>query len=284
MTGVPGCPWRASTALSMVSPSVGLAVDLEDQVAGQDARGVGRGADHRGDHLEPLGVLVDLDGHADAAELALDLLLERLPLRGVDVGRVRVEVGEHPPQGALHQLAAGDGPDVVLLDLLDGVDEDAVQLRDLVLGLGPLAGLPAEQRDRADHHDRVEVPSRHEIGALPGGFGCRIGSDRRRIGVTARAEGRVSTPFVSLHSSLSSRAEASSPISPRSPHSRATVSRESAGRATRSGQPNPHLPDPPDRRPLPAPPIAGRVGTPVACTTLHRQDGLRPVGGLSGSN
>ena len=38
-----------------------------------------------------------------------------------------------------------DRADVVDLDLLHGVDEQAVELEHLVLGLGPLRGLPAEQ-------------------------------------------------------------------------------------------------------------------------------------------
>ncbi len=130
--------------MSIVRPSVDVAVDLHDDVAGHHAAGVGGGADHRGDDLEALGVVVDLDRHPDAAELPLDLPLERLPLRRVDVGRVLVEVAEHPPQGRLHQLAPADRADVVLLDLLDGVDEDPVELGHVVLRLRPLARLPGK--------------------------------------------------------------------------------------------------------------------------------------------
>ena len=101
--------------------------------------------------LQPAGLGVDPDLDADAAELALDLLAELLPFARVDERRVLVEVLEHPLEGALEQLAARDRPDVVGLDLLDGVDEEAVELEHLVLRLGPLRGLPAEQADRPDH-------------------------------------------------------------------------------------------------------------------------------------
>ena len=50
-----------------------LAIDLQDQVAGQDARLVGRRADHGGDHLEPVPLGVHPDTDPDPAESSFDL-------------------------------------------------------------------------------------------------------------------------------------------------------------------------------------------------------------------
>ena len=64
---------------------------------------------------------------------------------------MRVQVLQHAFQGTFEQLAARDRPDVIDLDLLDRVDEQAVQLEHFVLRLGTLRRLPAEQADRTDH-------------------------------------------------------------------------------------------------------------------------------------
>ena len=145
-----------------VHPFGRLSVDLHDEIARENARLVSRGPDHRRDDLEPVQLGVHADLNADAAETSLDLPLELPPLARVDERRVRVEVLEHPLQRALEQLAAIDGPNVVGLHLLDGVHEDAVKLHHLVLWLGAVAGLPAEQGDRADQGKGEQVPTWHE--------------------------------------------------------------------------------------------------------------------------
>ena len=82
-----------------------------------------------------------------------------LPFAGVDERGVRVEVLEHPLQGTLEQLATRDRADVIGLDLLHGVDEQPVELEHLVLGLGALRRLPAEQAERQQHGHGKDVPS-----------------------------------------------------------------------------------------------------------------------------
>ena len=112
---------------------------------------VGRRTDHGRDHSQPAALLVDTDLDADPAKLALDLAAKLPPLARVDVRRVRVEVLQHPLQGTLEQLAARYRADIIGLDLLDGVDEQAVELEHLIPGLGIQGGLPAQQTDGTDH-------------------------------------------------------------------------------------------------------------------------------------
>ena len=81
--------------------------------------------------------------------------LNCFPLAVAEVGRVLVEVLEHPLQCASEQLLAGDLADVVDFDLLDGIDEDAVQLHHLVLLVGA-ARLVAEERHRVDQNERQQ--------------------------------------------------------------------------------------------------------------------------------
>ena len=154
----------------------GGAVDLHDLVAGQDPGLVSRGAHHRRDHAQPAGLRVHADLDADAAELALDLLAELFPLAGVDERGMLVEVLEHSLQRALEQLPPRHGANVVGLDLLDGVDEEPVELEHLVLGLGSLRRLPAEQADRSDQRRGKHVPSwhRHVPLLVPGSHQCSV--------------------------------------------------------------------------------------------------------------
>ena len=142
-------------------PLGALPIDIQDEVARHDPGVISRGADHRRDHAEPLAVGVELDLNADPGVSAFDRLLERPPLVLGDELRVRVEVLEHPPEGALQQFAAVDRPDVGGFDLLDGVHEGAVKLHHLILRLRPLRGLPAEQRDGGDGGEHRQVPARH---------------------------------------------------------------------------------------------------------------------------
>ena len=73
-------------------------------------------------------------------------------------GGVRVEVLQHPFQGTLEQLAARYRTDIIGLDLLDGVDEQAVELEHLIAGLGIERGLPAKQANGTDHCKREISP------------------------------------------------------------------------------------------------------------------------------
>jgi hypothetical protein len=89
-------------------------VELDDQVAGLDAGAEGgRVLDGR-DHLDEAVLHADLD--AQAAELALGADLQFLEGFGVEVGRVRVEVGEHAVDGLGDELLVLDRLDVALLD------------------------------------------------------------------------------------------------------------------------------------------------------------------------
>ena len=82
--------------------------------------------------------------NADPAELALDLPAKLPPLAGVDVRGVRVEILQHPFERTFEQLAARYLTDIIGLDLLDGVNKQAVELKHLIAGLGIKRGLPAE--------------------------------------------------------------------------------------------------------------------------------------------
>ena len=80
----------------------GLAVDLEDDVAGQDARLVGGCAGHGANDREPAARLrVGADVDADTAELALARLGELLVFLGIDVGGMGIE----PFEAALNHVS-----------------------------------------------------------------------------------------------------------------------------------------------------------------------------------
>jgi hypothetical protein len=113
-----------------------LAVDLEDDVAGEDACLVGGGADHGADDGQKSAVLaVEADLDAGAAELALALLVELLVVARVDVRRVGVEALQPAVDHVLDQLAlavGGDVHDVLLPHLVEDVHHQAHQLVILV--------------------------------------------------------------------------------------------------------------------------------------------------------
>ena len=70
-----------------------------------------------------------------------------------------IQALEHSLQGVLEQLPARDRTDIICFDLFHGIDEEPVQLEHLVLGLGPLRRLPAEQAERHEHGHGKDVPS-----------------------------------------------------------------------------------------------------------------------------
>ncbi len=128
-----------------------FAVDFEDEVAGQDAGLVGGGADHGTDNGQLAAILpirADLD--ADAAELALALLLELLVLARRNVGRVRIEPFQPAVNHVLDELAFPvliDIHDVVLPDLVQHINHQADQFVILVL----LAGGSAVGDGQSEH-------------------------------------------------------------------------------------------------------------------------------------
>src|SRR5262249_15485962 len=145
----------------------GFAVDLEDDVAGHDAGLVGWGADHGADDGELttlLTVVADVD--ADAAELALGVLVELLVVAGVDVLRVRVEAFQPAVDHVLDELAFAVGVDVndvLLADLVEHVHEEANEFVVLVLlpGGGAVRHRQAQQGNGGDAQQPEQVPARH---------------------------------------------------------------------------------------------------------------------------
>ena len=86
--------------------------DRRDLIARLDARLRRRRALDRRDDLDvAILALADLD--AEPVELAPGVDLHLLVGLGVEEGRVRIELGEHAPHGALHQRALVDRLDVV---------------------------------------------------------------------------------------------------------------------------------------------------------------------------
>ena len=81
---------------------------------------------------------------------------------------MRVEVLEHSLKRGFQQLAPVDRPNVIRLNLFNGVDKDAVQFHRFILGLRPLAALPARQGDSGDQHARAHI-FRRGISAIPPG-------------------------------------------------------------------------------------------------------------------
>ena len=165
-------------ASSWLSPSVLLAVDLDDPVAGQHAAAIGRRAVQRAEH--PQIAVFHGNLNADAAELALHLGDETAQFLGADVAGIRVELADHAADGRLDQLPAIDRFDVVAIHLVNGVDQHLVRFKILVLGVGRwLLGRRgalgrrrrrgtepkgAQKKRQGPHRD--EIASRHELDSL----------------------------------------------------------------------------------------------------------------------
>ena len=152
-------PGQHIHGLVRAHPLGGRAVDLHDLVAGQHAGLVRRGAHHGGDDPQPPRLRINTNLDANPAELAFDLLAELFPFAGVDIRGMLVQALEHSLQGILEQFPARDRTDIIRFDLFHGIDKQPVQLEHLVLGLGPLRRLPAEQAECHDHGHGKDVPS-----------------------------------------------------------------------------------------------------------------------------
>ncbi|MNV49478.1 hypothetical protein D3C71_1414330 [compost metagenome] len=85
-----------------------LAVDGDDQIAGENARACGRGiVDRRNDfQAAVVGLLLQL--HADAFIGAVGLLIEGFGVFLVEIGAVRIQVQQQATDGGLHQLLVVD--------------------------------------------------------------------------------------------------------------------------------------------------------------------------------
>ena len=143
----------------------GGVADLDDQVAGLDA-GLGRGGALDGrDHLDEAVLGADLD--AQAAELALGVDLQFLEGVLVQIGRVRIQPGEHAADGVGDQLVVLDGLDVVGLDGAEDFAELAklVQRKDVAAGVAAFGqcGKAQAERNAGDGTDADEA-GRSEIG------------------------------------------------------------------------------------------------------------------------
>ena len=112
-------------------------VKLEDQIAGLDASAVrGRVLDRRNNFDQ---AILHADFDAQPTELALGTRLQILESVGVEVGRVRVEVGEHATDGMRDQFLVFDRLDIALLDGVEHLGEGA-QFLDRQIGPCRLLG------------------------------------------------------------------------------------------------------------------------------------------------
>jgi hypothetical protein len=100
-----------------------LAVDLGDDVVGQDTSSSGGRVVDRGHDLDEALLHRDLD--AKPAELAVGFGLHLLELVRAHIGRVRVKRGEHAVDGALDQFLLAGALDIVCAQLLEYVTEKA---------------------------------------------------------------------------------------------------------------------------------------------------------------
>ncbi len=92
----------------------------------------------------------DLDTEAEVTSL---LALAHLPvIVGAHEAGVRVQRLEHAADGAVHQAIRLRLADIVVLNCLQSVGEDAVLLIQLILGECPAAGEAAGERTK-DHHE-----------------------------------------------------------------------------------------------------------------------------------
>ena len=104
-----------------------LALDLDDPIAGLDARSIGGRAIDGAEDLQI--AVIDRNVNADAAEFVVHRAAELGQLLRADVGRVGIELAHHAADGGLDQLAAIDLFDVVSIDLIDRVGQQLDRAR-----------------------------------------------------------------------------------------------------------------------------------------------------------
>ena len=128
-----------------------LAVDLGDQVTGQNASLFGGRVEHRRDHLDEFVLHRDLD--AEAAIFTLCLGAHVRGILGVHEGGVRIERGQHAVDRVLDQLLVFGFLDIIGAHALEDVTED----RKLLVGVcaGRIRG----------HHEAVAGQDQHRGGA-----------------------------------------------------------------------------------------------------------------------
>ena len=114
-------------------------VDLENQVAGLEPGAVGRRILDRRDDFDQAVFHADFD--AESAELALRADLQVLVGVGVEIRRVRVEIGQHAADGVGDQLLVVDRFDVALLDRAENLGK-----RTQILNRQPVARIFVGQR------------------------------------------------------------------------------------------------------------------------------------------
>ena len=129
-----------------------LAVDVGDIVAGLDARAPRRRVLGRRDDLHH--AVLDRDGEAEAAVIAVRRGLQLVEVRPFLIARMRVERGKHSVDRALDQRLVVDRVDVVRLDPL----VDAHELLELLV-IGRVrgsegAGGDGHQGERSDERER----------------------------------------------------------------------------------------------------------------------------------
>ena len=132
-------------------------VELDDQVAGLQAGAERRGVLDRRDHLDETVLHADLD--AEAAELALRADLQLLERFLVEVGRMRVEAGQHAVDRLGDELLVLDRLDVVRLDRA----EDLGERTQLVHRQRELRGLALRDRGEVEReHDPGQHSDQHQ--------------------------------------------------------------------------------------------------------------------------
>ena len=138
-----------------------LAVQMRDEVVGLQACLGGRRVVDGGDDLHHARALLHCHLDAEAAELAARLHLHVAVVLRVQVGRVRVEGGEHAVDRRIDQHRVVRLVDIVAADALEHVAEQVQLLVDFRVGRGGRIG-PGDIQNRRgpgearQHHERPE--------------------------------------------------------------------------------------------------------------------------------
>ena len=132
-----------------------FAVDVGDDVAGQNARLGGRRVVDRRHHLDQAVFLRDFD--AEAAELALGLHLHVAEALGVHVARMGIERRQHAVDRRFDQFGLVGLLDIVGADFLEHVAEQ-IELAISVGGGGASAALPSAAKPSRGPTRRAAAP------------------------------------------------------------------------------------------------------------------------------